>query len=223
MPCTEWVNLLQATTLNWYSRTGRDFPWRHSSNSFHLLVAEVLLRRTQAERVVSPYLELIELFPNPQALAGADIAWLREWFRPLGLVNRANALVETAKTILKQHGGKVPQDLTTLESLPGLGKYSARAILCLAHGWAVPMIDESSGRLVRRLLGFSETRPAYSDRKLLKHTEALIPEEESRAFNLGLLDIAAAYCHVNSPNCAHCPLLTLCTFGQFANSTRQSE
>ena len=218
MPCAKWVGLLQSVTLDWFSRRGRNFPWRQSSNSFHVLVAEVLLRRTQAERVVAPYLELIELFPTPQAMAEADTAWLREWFRPLGLVSRANALVQTSEIIRMRYGGKVPRDLTKVESLPGLGKYSARAVLCLAYGWAVPMIDESSGRLVRRLLGLSSKGPAYSDRKLLEQTEALLPQETSRAFNLGLLDIAAAYCHVNSPDCVQCPLRTLCSFGRAATT-----
>ena len=152
-------------------------------------------------------------------MADADVAWLREWFRPLGLVGRADLLIDAARTIVEQHGGEVPRDLSDIEKLPGLGKYSARAVDCLAHGGAVPMIDESSGRLLRRLLGLSGTGPAYSDRKLLRHAEGLIPHETSRAFNLGLLDIAAAYCHVSSPNCVQCPLRSLCSQGRLVTQT----
>ena len=214
LPGAEWVSLLQCTVVEWFSRNGRDFPWRQSSNSFHVMVAEVLLRRTQAERVAGPYGELIERYPDTQDMAEADVAWLREWFRPLGLVSRADLLIDAAKAIVKQHGGEVPRDLSQIESLPGLGRYSARAVLCLAHGGTVPMIDESSGRLLRRLLGVSSTGPAYSDRHLQRRTEALVPDETSRAFNLGLLDIAAAYCHVNSPDCVQCPLRSLCSRGR---------
>ena len=214
----EWVSLLQCTVGDWFSRSGRDFPWRQSSSSFHVLVAEVLLRRTQAERVAGPYLELIGRFHDARDMAEADVVWLREWFRPLGLVGRADLLLDAAKVIVEQYGGEVPSDLSEIESLPGLGRYSARAVLCLAHGGAVPMIDESSGRLLRRLLGLSSKGPAYSDRKLLELTNGLVPRETSRAFNLGLLDIAAAYCHVSSPDCVHCPLRSLCSQGRLVTA-----
>ena len=213
-PDAEWVSLLQCTVEDWFSRSGRDFPWRQSPDSFHVLVAEVLLRRTQAERVAGPYLELIGRFHDARDMAEANADWLREWFRPLGLVCRAGLLIDAAKAIVEQHGGEVPPDLSEIESLPGLGTYSARAVLCMAHGGAVPMIDESSGRLLRRLFGLCSTGPAYSDRKLLERAEALIPTETSKAFNLGLLDIASAYCHVKSPDCVQCPLRSLCSQGR---------
>ena len=209
-----WACTLQRTVQKWYSESGRDFPWRQSSSPFHVLVAEVLLRRTQAERVVGPYLDLTERYPDTQDMASADVAWLREWFRPLGLIGRADLLVNAAKAIVQEHGGEVPRDLSEVESLPGMGKYSARAVHCIAHRGAVPMVDESSGRLLRRLLGLRRTGPAYSDRELLERTEALVPHNSSRAFNLGLLDIAAAYCHVTSPTCAQCPLRSLCSWGR---------
>lgn len=209
-----WATTLQCTVQEWYSECGRDFPWRQPSSPFHVLIAEVLLRRTQAERIVGPYLDLTERYPDTRDMADADVAWLREWFRPLGLVGRADQLVNAAKAIVQDHGGEVPRDLSEIESLPGMGKYSARALLCMAHGRAVPMVDESSGRLLRRLLGVRVTGPAYSDRKLLERTEVLVPHKASREFNLGLLDIAAAYCHVNSPSCGQCPLRNLCSWGR---------
>ena len=209
-----WVDLLHRTVEEWFQKNGRDFPWRHSSNSFHILVAEVLLRRTQAHRVVGPYLELIETYPDIRDMADADVTWLREWFRPLGLVNRAQGLVEAANTILERHGGEVPKELSEIESLPGLGRYSACAVLCLAHAGAAPMIDESSGRLLRRLLGLGSSGPAYLDKDLFERARRLIPSDSSRRFNLGLLDIAAAYCHVGSPHCVQCPLRSLCVHGR---------
>lgn len=210
----DWVSELRQTVVAWFRTSGRVFPWRQSSDSFHLLVAEVLLRRTQAQRVAGPYVELIGRYPRAQDMANADLPCLRLWFRPLGLVGRADLLVDAAKSIVEQHGGEVPRDLGEIERLPGLGTYSARAVHCQAHGGSVPMVDESSGRLLRRLLGLSSPGPAYSDRELLRHAEALVPYEESKAFNLGLLDIAAAYCHVSSPSCVDCPLISLCGQGR---------
>ena len=218
LPCSDWVELLQCTVEEWFEKNGRDFPWRRSTNSFHILVAEVLLRRTQAHRVVGPYLDLTERYPHIRDMAEADVNWLREWFRPLGLVNRAHHLVEAANTILEKHGGEVPKELSEIESLPGLGRYSACAVLCLAHAGAAPMIDESSGRLLRRLLGLTSTGPAYSDKDLFERAQRLTPCDESRRFNLGLLDIAAAYCHVGSPDCMQCPLRSLCVRGRLVTA-----
>ena len=217
---TDQLELLQCTVVEWTTKNGRDFPWRQSSNAFHILVAEVLLRRTQAPRAVGPYLELIERYPDIHAMAEADVTWLHELFKPLGLVKRAHRLIEAAKAIQERHDGEVPKDLSAIERLPGLGRYSACAVLCLAYAGSAPMIDESSGRLLRRLLGLSSTRPAYSDKGLFEHAQRLLPCDASREFNLGLLDIAAAYCHVASPECIRCPLRSLCTRGRQATTDK---
>ena len=214
LPGADWIESLHCIVEDWFAQNERDFPWRQTSNSFHILIAEVLLRRTQAQRVVEPYLHLVERYPDVQDMAAADVTWLREWFRPLGLVNRALRLVKAANIILEHHGGEVPDDLSEIESLPGLGRYSACAVLCLVHGGALPMIDESSGRLLRRLMGINSAGPAYSDKDLFDRAQRLIPNDGSRNFNLGLLDIAAVYCHVSSPECEECPLGSLCVRGR---------
>ena len=209
-----WVGGLQQRVVDWYAKYGRDFPWRKTSNPYYILVAEVLLRRTQADRVVGPYLEFTAKYPTMGDLAAADVACLRDWFKPLGLVNRADRLVEAARVTVEQHGGELPQSLNQLIGLPGLGEYSARAVLCTAYGAPVPMVDESSGRLLRRLLGLSSVRPAYSDKKLRAQAEKLIPAETGKAFNLGLLDIAAALCRMSAPECVHCPLRMFCNWAK---------
>ena len=77
---------LSASVVEWFRENGRTFPWRETKNPFYILVAEVLLRQTQAPRVAGPYLHLIDMYPDPQSLAQADVESLRKWFRPLGLV-----------------------------------------------------------------------------------------------------------------------------------------
>jgi A/G-specific adenine glycosylase len=208
----ELVLKFQKAVLGWFAVNGRDLPWRRTANPFHLIVAESLLRQTQAERVVKPYLELISTFPDIQSLANASVNNLRLWFKPLGLFTRADRLIETAKLILTKHSGRVPDDLRDLQALPGLGIYSARAVLCLGFGVPVPMIDEGSGRVFRRVLGLISHGPAYSDRSLLGIAAEMLPSESSREFNLGTLDIASAYCHVQSPKCPECPLLEICLY-----------
>lgn len=214
------ISKLQDIVLTWYTVNGRDFPWRRTTNPFHLIIAESLLRQTQAERVVQPYLELIDMYPDPESLASAQVEELRLWFKPLGLFTRADRLVETSKIILAKHRGKVPNDLRELQALPGLGIYSSRAVLCLGFEVSVPMIDEGSGRLLRRVFGLISNKPAYSDRSLLQIANKILPSESAKEFNLGLLDIASKYCHVHNPQCSECPLHEICNYHKiFIQST----
>lgn len=205
---------LRKSVLRWFAASGRDFPWRGTCNPFHILIAEALLRQTQAERVVEPYLELIARHPDPWSLARADVRELRRWFKPLGLLRRADRLVQTARALVRDHDGQVPNNLEALLALPGLGTYSARAVLCLGFGAPVPMIDEGSGRVLRRALGLATRRPAYSDRQLLQIGAEILPKKSSKSFNFGLLDIAAAYCRPEHPRCNDCPLLRICDYAQ---------
>ena len=204
---------LATSVVSWFRCNGRDFPWRDTRNPYHILIAEVLLRQTQANRVVGPYVHLVTTYPDPASLADADVDALRQWFRPLGLVRRADRLVDCARRLVRDYGAQVPRDLQDLQSLPGIGRYSARATLCMAFNHPLPMIDEGSGRVLRRVFGFSNTGPAYSDIRLAEFAERLIPGSHAREFNLGLIDIGAAYCHPRTPDCPKCPLLEGCTVG----------
>ena len=180
---SDLVKAFQLVVVGWFNENGRGFPWRETSDPYHILVAKVLLRRTQADRVVGYYRELVRWYPTLQEMSGADAGWLREWFKPLGLTRRADHLIQAANVALKQYGGNVPQTLEQLSAFPRIGRYGARAIQCLAFGVPVPMIDESSGRLLRRMLGLASRGPAYSDRSLLSLAESLVPADGARAFN----------------------------------------
>jgi A/G-specific adenine glycosylase len=208
--------------LQWFTSNGRDFPWRNTSNPYHIFVAEILLRRTQAERVVETYRKLIGKYPTPKHLSQANIQELRGIFRPLGLINRANLLIEAATRIVDQYDGEIPSKINLVSTLPGMGIYSSRAVVCLAFREPVPMIDESSGRLIRRVLNLEGKLPAYSDRQLLQTATALIPAGWAREFNLGLLDIASAFCHHNVPDCLNCPLRSVCSYCHKTFESRKS-
>lgn len=204
---------LATSVVSWFRSNGRDFPWRQTRNPFHILIAEVLLRQTQANRVVGPYLHLVTTYPNPDSLAEADVDGLRRWFRPLGLVRRADNLVECSRRLIQDYEGQVPNDLCRLQSLPGIGRYGARAILCMAFHRPVTMIDGGSGRVLRRVLGLPDTGPAFSDPRLAEVAERVLPDGKVREFNLALIDLGAAFCHPRKPHCSECPILRLCTFG----------
>jgi len=206
-----WAEEFTRITLDWFNAHGCTFPWRTTSNPFHILVAEILLRQTQAKRVAGPYQELVSRYPDAHALAEADVEELRDWFGPLGLFKRANYLVKAAKEIAGNYCGEIPNNIEALLRLPGVGTYSARAIHCLAFGSSVPMIDESSGRLLRRVLGLGYKGPAFADRRLFEKVEVTFAGAITKSFNLGLLDLAVQHCRPKSPDCPECPLHDLCT------------
>ena len=211
---------LSTAVVEWYRANGRAFPWRDTCDPFHILLAETLLRQTQAPRLVEPYLNLVAKYPNPWSLACADVEGLRNWFKPLGLVRRADHLVDCARILVEDHEGQVPRDLQSLEALPGLGRYSARAILCLAFEQPVPMIDEGAGRVLRRVLGHAAHRPAFSDLTLISIAEQMLREASPREFNLGLIDVAARYCRPAKPHCQECPLTDLCVSSKHRSSAQ---
>ena len=198
--------------LCWFAKNKRDFPWLETQNPYYIFLAEVLLRRTQASRVVGTYEQLVRKYPTPEMLSQANIQELRRMFEFLGLTKRADFLVESAKIILKDYGGQVPRTVSEIATLPGMGIYSSIAVACLAFNEPVPMIDESVGRLLRRALNIGGREPAYSDKSLLKEVERIMPLKRAREFNLGLLDIAAAYCHHKNPDSVNCPLHEICSF-----------
>jgi A/G-specific adenine glycosylase len=205
------VEKLRSAVLDWFAVNCREFPWRRTSDPFRILVAEFLLRQTQATRLVKPYTEFTTKYPSALSLSVANIDELYRWFKPLGLVRRADYLFQTSKILVSKHSGKVPNDLETLLALPGFGIYSAHAVLCLAFGAPLPMVDEGSGRILRRVLGITPKGPAYCDSKLLKVAGTILPKTSPREFNLGLIDIAAAYCHTRKQECRECPLLAICS------------
>lgn len=206
------------SVLDWFERYGRVFPWRKTSCPYRIFVAEILLRRTQAERVKEAYLGITCQYPTFKALSEANLFELRKWFGQLGLVKRAELMIVAAQIVVRDFAGSLPGTLQSLQQLPGMGEYSARAVACLAFRTRVPMIDESTGRLLRRLLGLKPMRPAYSDTRLLKVAEKMVPVNHARSFNLGLLDIAFKFCHSTNPSCTSCPLTTYCAYSDSLDS-----
>jgi A/G-specific adenine glycosylase len=206
------TSIFSDIVVEWFNCNGRIYPWRQTTNPYNIFVAEVLLRKTQAQRVVDTHLKILSKYPTFEALAQADIRELVKWFQPLGLFKRAKLLVKSSEYVVTNFKGILPRRLDILMSVPGLGVYSARAVACLAFNARVPMIDESTGRLLRRVLRLDSKRPAYCDKTLIKITQNLVPKENSRNFNLGLRDIAAKYCRPKNPRCIGCPIKALCLY-----------
>jgi A/G-specific adenine glycosylase len=208
---------LQKLLLDWYCDNRREFPWRNSNNPFEVLLAEKLLQQTRArDIVVSSYTILLAEYPNAQALMNATVEELREIIQPLGLAYRATEIRQMAAEIVESYGGEVPSNLKELLNLTGVGDYCARAVLSFAYNQSVPIVDTNIARFLHRLCGIKDLLPANPARKkYLRFLAAqLLPENETRDFNLALLDLCALVCKPTNPKCYSCPLRKYCAYGQ---------
>ena len=149
--------------LTWYAIAKRDhFPWRKTRNPYKILVSEVMLQQTQVSRVIDKYREFLRVFPNAKKLSDAKASEVITAWAGLGYNRRALFLQKTAKAVREVHGGRFPKYLEMLKTLPGVGDYTARAVLSFAFEQPVPMMDTNHRRFYQRVLfGFKEKK-AYS-------------------------------------------------------------
>ena len=202
----------------WYRRSGREFPWRNTGDPYHILAAEMMLRKTSAGLPARVFPEFIRLYPTVGSLARASESRVRRVLQPLGIADRARLMIQTAKAISVDHDGTVPSSLTALLALPGVGPYTANAVRCFAFNQRAPLVDTNVIRVLSRSLEIhSEKRRPRSDRALWAAAEDLVPVQHAREYNLGLLDLGAGICTINNPACHRCPLVKSCAAYQAAS------
>jgi A/G-specific adenine glycosylase len=190
--------------LGHYRRTARDLPWRRTRDPYAVLVSEVMLQQTQAARVTPVFDRFVRRFPTLAALAAAPLgAVLREW-SGLGYNRRARDLHRIAR--LSPRG--LPGTAVELDTLPGIGPYSAGAIACFAFGRRVPFADTN----IQRVLGrFFLGRPATNREAVALDDEAM-PRRSADLWHHALMDLGASLCKPRDPNCDECPLQSDCRY-----------
>jgi len=200
--------------LAWFKLNRRSFLWRQSHNPFHILVAEVLLKKTRAENVDKVIGQFLARYGTPEDIQGADIEELTKDLVPLGLYNqRAKHLKELSCVLIADYGGRVPNDRDKLISLPGIGDYTANAVLCFAYGDSLPIIDTNVVRIFNRILGLPAGLPQAKKRELVSKTaDRLIVSNKTEAkdINFALLDLGAKVCKPVNPSHGQCPVSHLC-------------
>ena len=206
---------IQTRLLGWFRVCGRQLIWRETRDPYAVLLAEKLLQQTAVrEGLVRAYVGLLTAYPTPAALARGDVDRIRTMIQPLGLHYRAAELVAIAQALCERHGGHVPRDLQSLLALPGVGDYTARAVLCYAFGEDVAVVDTNVARILHRVMGLSDPIPANParNRNLIALARSLLPSGRSRDFNLAMLDLGALICKAAAPSCSDCPLSAVCRF-----------
>ncbi len=175
------------TVWQFYKTAGRHtLPWRQTKDPYRILVSEVMLQQTQVDRVIPKYQEFLTAFPNFGALAEAPLGTVLRHWQGLGYNRRAKMLHECAKAVVRDYGGKLPKDETKLRSLPGIGPYTARAVLAFAFGVAEPLI-ETNVRTVYIHHFFSDETDV-TDTMLLPYIERTLARDNPREWYYALMD-----------------------------------
>ena len=204
--------------LEWFRHEHRDYPWRRTRDPWKVLIAEILLQRTKARYVDQLFDDFLARFPDPETVYQADEDEIFDAVETLGFGNkRTSTLTALATTLVEEHHGEVPADLESLQALPRIGPYTARACLCFAFGKPLALVDANIGVVVERIFGYHSSRRPHKDQSLYAFLDALIPDgpDLARVFNLALLDLRDAIC-TNPPNCADCPLNDGCLYAASA-------
>ncbi len=198
--------------LKWYDAEARIFPWRDRSDPYRVLIAEMMLRRTQAKQVIPVYLQFINRYPDVVSLNDAPVDEVLAMLRPLGLGWRADNFMVLAREIVARHQGRVPCNREELLALTGIGPYIADAIRSFAFGEPSVIVDTNTVRVAARYFGF-DYNPESRRRKdvILAVSHLVTPQEPARS-GYALLDFAALVCRTRDPLHDSCPLATHCAY-----------
>lgn len=200
----------------WAAENLRKFPWRCTTEPYKIFIAEFLLQKTGAITVVPVYNNFLSQYPTLQDLAAASIAEISLLLKPLGLHFRAQRLHESVQIILKEYAGKIPTTESQLLALPGVGKYTARAICSQAYSQPLAILDTNVARIFERFFGLQGNRVKSRCKLLWQAAEQVAPKTEVGRWNLTLLDFGAAVCTARNPSCASCPLARECDFARYS-------
>lgn len=199
--------------LEWYRQHKRDLPWRGAS-PYGIWISEIMLQQTQVATVIPFYNRFMERFPTVEALAEAPIEEALRYWAGLGYYARARNLHRAAQQIVRQFGGRVPDTVEAIESLPGIGRYTSGAILSIAYNVPRPLVDANVIRVLSRVFGLhGDPKSAANQSALWSLAEQLVPQDYPGDFNQGLMELGALVCEPAEPRCEGCPLLSDCVAG----------
>jgi A/G-specific adenine glycosylase len=191
--------------LAWFERYGRDLPWRRTRDPWAVLVSETMLQQTQVARVADRWARFLQRFPTATAFAAEPVASAIEEWAGLGYNRRAVNLHRTARVIADEHGGRVPDTLPALLALPGLGPYTARAVLVFAYEHDEAVLDTNVARVAARVLGRPLGRASAQ-----ATLDSSVPPGRGWSWNQALLDVGALHCRSRRPECGGCPFAERC-------------
>jgi A/G-specific adenine glycosylase len=203
-----------AKLLPWYRRARRRLPWRAAgerNDPYRTWVSELMLQQTRVDTVVPYFQRFIERFPDVASLAAAPLAEVLLQWSGLGYYSRARALHRAAQFLVEERRGRFPEDVEGWMALPGVGRYTAGAIVSIAYGKQAPILDGNVARVLTRLYGLrGDPRSGPLNRELWRLSEAILPRRSVADFNQALMELGALLCTPRAPRCLPCPLREDC-------------
>jgi A/G-specific adenine glycosylase len=211
LPDAAWRNRFRRHLRTWYKIHARDLPWRRSRDPYLVWLSEIMLQQTQVGTVEPYFLRFRDAFPTIEALAAAEEEDVLRHWEGLGYYRRARQLHQAAKVIVEEHGGRFPEDAAAVRSLPGIGRYTAGAILSIAFNAREPILEANTIRLFCRLLAYrGQPTSSEAQRLLWGMAEAVLPRRDAGTFNQSLMELGSRICTPKSPKCGECPVAELC-------------
>lgn len=205
------INHFHSQLLNWFARQKREMPWRKNLDPYRILVSEFMLQQTQVKTVIPYFNKWMRSFPTVKRLAAAKESDVLKHWEGLGYYSRARNLLRSAIQIQNDHSGKVPDTFQEMMRLPGVGRYTAGAVLSIAFDQKVPVLDGNVKRVLSRLMLLNENGSnKKSETRLWETMESLLPDKSCGDFNQAFMELGATVCLPQNPLCEECPLKKLC-------------
>ena len=197
--------------LSWYAKNKRDLPWRDTANPYFIWVSEIMLQQTQVETVIPFYQHFLSTFPTVESLAEASLQEVLKAWENMGYYARARHLHAAAKEIAGRMGGKIPSTYEKLMDLPGIGAYTASAILSFAFGERRPAVDGNTRRVVCRLFVVQDlVEQPGTKQRIQELARDMISSVDPAEFNHAVMDLGATVCTPRNPSCVVCPVQDVC-------------
>ena len=204
-------NAFRKDLLAWFRQNRRELPWRQEYHPYHVWIAEIMGQQTQMERVVPFFKRWMGLFPDIANLAAAHEQQVLKAWEGLGYYSRARNILRTAALLEARHGGTIPADYKQLLALPGIGAYTAAAIMSIAFDRPFPVLDANVQRILARLTDLDQPLQSAAARRLLAETATrLLGNESPRMFNQAMMELGALVCTPRRPACDRCPVRAHC-------------
>ncbi len=199
-----WID--PGAVLAWGVPRLRDLPWRTTRDPWSILVAEVMLQQTQADRVIPKWQAFLDVYPTPRDCADAALGDVLRLWQGLGYPRRARNLHATAALVVAEHEGRLPDRLDALLALPGIGPYTARAVLAFAFERDVAVVDTNIARILARTIG-----ERLTPKRAQLAADSLVPAGEGWTWNQVVMDLGALVCRP-TPKCEACPVASQCAW-----------
>ncbi len=204
-------NRICEALLGWFTRNQRPLPWRRSYHPYHIWISEIMGQQTQMDRVVDYFLQWCARFPDPASIARASQEEIYKVWEGLGYYSRARNIQRTAEILCRSYNCTVPDRYEDLLSLPGIGPYTAAAIMSLAFNRDYPVIDANVERVFARLFDIPTPVKEAPNRLFIeKKACRLLPSGQARFFNQALMELGALVCLPKKPRCGQCPVSRYC-------------